>query len=123
WVTLSTDNSEQQSFAARTSFLRAAKANMEAGLLNVFDRETGDIATQEFLASQKFNELPRGRNIEQKAAEAGLKEIYTMLYRFLSLDAHGHSSGASNRDTDLLIGQLHLTGAMSRVIGHSAVYW
>lgn len=123
WITLSIENANEHRASTEAALIRVTKANLERGLLRIFDRETGSIATDEVLSSDRFKKVPKPRPVSSKAEAAGVGDLYDLLYRFMSLDTHGHANDEPDLTEESVIGQLHVTGALSKVIGHSAVYW
>jgi hypothetical protein len=88
------------------------------------NRETGEDATIEVLKSDQFKNLPKRQSIETRAREAGVEDLYTVFYRFMSLDTHGlghHEKGDKAESLTLI--QLEGIGALATAPGHAGARW
>ena len=68
---------------------------------------------------------PKRKSIEEQAKEAGVHDLYTVFYRFLSLETHGHSEMIQEELAVEELCEIHLQGigAICRAIGQACVWW
>ena len=52
---------------------RMARVNLKAGNARIVNRDTGEDATSEFLAIERFTNLPRRMSVEDRAKQAGVE--------------------------------------------------
>lgn len=124
WVQVDQQNAKALSESAHAELVRAARINLEKGRARVLDRETGEDATAEFLQSDKFKNLPKRQSIEARAKEAGVEDLYTVFYRFMSLDTHGHKRSETDEKSEQLAAiQLQGAGGLAMASGHSGARW
>jgi hypothetical protein len=124
WVEISEENAIHQSNAGLAELKRIARINLESGILKVWNRDTGQNATSDFLKSDTFKDLPKSKKITDQAKEADVQHIYDVLYRFLSMSTHGHDFGASPENAEeRTLGDLQAVGALSMAIGHVGLRW
>ncbi|WP_246084961.1 MULTISPECIES: DUF5677 domain-containing protein [Pseudomonas] len=124
WGIRSIENAESQSSAGTAQLAKAFKLNLEAGTMQVFDRSTGEDVTARYLEQER----PKRRSppsIQQQAKEADVADLYTAVYRFLSLETHGHSESPSEKSEIADLCGIHLQGigAVSSAIGQGGVWW
>jgi hypothetical protein len=125
WAVRSRENAQTHLLAATTEVTKALKINLQAGKAKIKNSYTGEDATVEFLGTEQMKNIPQRKSIEELAREAGISDLYTVFYRFMSLDTHGHN-GALMGDTDAnVLCEMHLQGigAISRAIGQACVWW
>ena len=94
WVQVDPGHPEYLKEAALVELIRMARVNLKSGKARIVSRETGEEATVEMLASDKFKNLPRRMSIEDRAAQAGVEDLYNVFYRSLSMGVHGHNAHA-----------------------------
>lgn len=124
WVQVDEDNAVTLKKTAMAEFMRAAKVNFEKGRARVIDRESGQDATAKFLESDRFKNMPRRMSIESRAKEAGVEDLYTVFYRFMSLDTHGHGSARTDEDFEkTTLAHVQGVGALALASGHVGVRW
>lgn len=123
WVEISEENALHQSNAALAELKRVARINLERGTLKVWNRKTGEDATADFLRSDRFKDLQKSRKIVDLAKEAGVGNLYDVLYRFQSMSTHGHEIGKGDNVEALVIMDLQAIGALSMAIGHVGLRW
>jgi len=124
WVQVAADNAATLKQMAVAELVRAAKVNFEKGKARIVDRQNGEDATVKFLQSERFKNLPKRVSIETRAKEAGVEDLYTVFYRFMSLDIHGHNFLQGNEKTDdVTVMHLQGIGALVLASGHVGVRW
>lgn len=124
WVEISEENALHQSNAGLAELKRVARVNLESGTLKIWNRETGEDATTEFLRSNTFKGRPKSRKIADLAKEAGVEHLYDAVYRFMSMSTHGHEIGTADQSSEaLVITDLQAIGALSTAIGHAGLRW
>ncbi|MDP9123080.1 MAG: DUF5677 domain-containing protein [Pseudomonadota bacterium] len=125
WAIKSEDNANESLGAAKAELSRALRANLVAGKAKITNRESGEDASEAFLNSEGMQKIAKQKSVEQQAKEAGIHDLYTVFYRFMSLDTHGHQIGRERAegDKDLCEIQLHSVGGISRAIGQAGVWW
>lgn len=89
WVQVHEENAAKLNQEALSELARVARVNFEKGKARVMNRETGKDATPELLQSDRFKGLKKPPSIETRAKEAGVEDLYTVFYRFMSLELHG----------------------------------
>lgn len=125
WAIRSQDNANSVLGAAKAELARALRINLVAGKVKVKNRHTGDDASAEFLESATMKNIPRRKSVEEQAKEADVLDLYTVFYRFLSLETHGHQSALEEGPAVAALCKTHLQGigAISRAIGQAGVWW
>lgn len=121
WGIRSIENAESQSNAGTAQLAKAFKMNLEAGTAQVFDRSTGEEVTARYLEREQVKRSSPP-SIQQKAKEADVADLYTVFYRFLSLETHGHSESPREKSEIVDLSVIHLQGigGISRAIGPAA---
>ena len=120
WVQVAEENPEFLKQSASTELARSARINFEKGKARVVNRLTGEDVTAEFLRSDLFKDLGKRASVQNRAREAGVEDLYTVFYRFMSLDTHG---------IDFMQGKnlagvyLQCVGAFAATSGHVGVRW
>ena len=89
WITKSSENAQQYIDATKNELKRIARKNFETGHGRVVDRETEEDKTQELLKSDWVKDIKPRLRIEGAAKDVGLDKLYTQMYGFLSIFAHG----------------------------------
>jgi hypothetical protein len=124
WVQVDEKNAAELNEASLSELARIARINLEKGKARILNRETGEDATAEFLGSDRFKNLKKRTSVETRANEAGVEDLYTVFYRFMSLDMHGLglSQPGQSRETMAII-QMQGIGALALASGHVGVKW
>lgn len=125
WGIRSIDNAKSQSDAGTAELAKALKMNLKAGTAKVFDRRTGEEVTARYLEREQAKGSPRRKSVEEQAKEAGVLDLYTVFYRFLSLETHGHNESPKEKSEIAALCVTHLQGigCISRAIGQAGVWW
>lgn len=89
WITKSNENAQIFSDTARNENKRLARKNLETGTGKVVDKVTNENKTQELLKSEWVKDIRPRLTIGKAAKDVGLDKLYTELYGFLSIFAHG----------------------------------
>ena len=124
WVQVHEKNAAKLNQEALSELARIARVNFEKGKARVMNRETGKDATSEFLQSDRFKGLKKPPSIETRAKEAGVEDLYTVFYRFMSLELHGRGlkpKGESPESVSAV--QMQGIGALALASGHAGVKW
>lgn len=123
WVQVDAAHPDHLKKAAVADLARMARVNLKAGKARIMNCETGEDSTAEFLASDKFKNLPRRMSVEDRAKQAGMEDLYNIFYRSLSMGVHGHSLGGGDTSLELTIMHMQGVGAIALATGHSGVRW
>ena len=123
WVQVDAAHPDHLSKAAVAELARMARVNLKAGKARIINRETGEDSTAEFLASDRFKNLPRRMSVEDRAKQAGVEDLYNIFYRSLSMGVHGHSLGGGDTSLELTVMHMQGVGAIALATGHSGVRW
>jgi hypothetical protein len=91
YVTMSPENAQEFTNSTINEMKRVARKNLSAGYAQVFDINTNNDKTNEFLNSSEMKDIPGRLSIETAAKLGGLERVYTNLYGFLSMIAHGRA--------------------------------
>ena len=89
WITKSSENAQTYIDATKNELKRIARKNLETGHGRVVDIETKEDKTQELLKSDWVKDIKPRLGIESAAKDVGLGKLYTQMYGFLSIFAHG----------------------------------
>lgn len=124
WSIRSIENVESQSSAGNAQLAKALKMNLQEGTAQVFDRITGEEVTARYLGRKQVKRSSPP-SIQQQAKEADVADLYTVFYRFLSLETHGHNESPKEESEiiDLCVIHLQGIGGISRAIGQGCVWW
>lgn len=125
WAIRSLENAKTHQNAAKTELAKALKINLKAGKAKIKNMHSGEDATTEFLETEQMKNIPKRKSVEELAREADVSDLYTVFYRFMSLETHGHH-GELKDDLDAnTLSEMHLQsiGAISRAIGQACVWW
>ncbi len=125
WAIRSQENAQTHLSAATTELTKALKINLQAGKAKIKNRCTEQDATAEFLDAEQMKNIPKRKSVQVLAKDAGISDLYTVFYRFMSLDTHGHH-GTLKDDSDANAQcemNLQGIGAISRAIGQACVWW
>ncbi len=124
WGIRSIENAESQSSVGTAQLAKALKMNLQEGTAQVFDRITGEEVTARYLGREQVKRSSPP-SIQQQAKEADVADLYTIFYRFLSLETHGHNESPKEKSeiVDLCVIHLQGIGGISRAIGQGCVWW
>lgn len=125
WSIRSIENAQAHHGAAKMELAKAMRINLKAGKAKIKDKLTGLDVTTKFLETEQMKGIPRRKSVEEQAKEAEVLDIYTVFYRFMSLETHGHSiaSQETSETSALCEVQLQGIGAISRAVGQACVWW
>ena len=125
WVTLSSENAVELSQGRSNEVVRMARINMQSGKLRVVNKITGGDETKKFLSDDRMKIKSRRKSVEAYAEEAGVKDLYNVFYRFMSLDVHGHNTDAVPETSDWQLTAMHLQGigGLTQALGHTGIRW
>lgn len=123
WVLLDAAHPDHLEKAAVAELSRMARVNLKTEKARVMNRKTGEDATAEFLASDRFKTLPRRMSVEDRAKQAGVEDLYNIFYRSLSMGVHGQSLGSGDPSLELTVMHMQGVGAIALATGHSGVRW
>lgn len=123
WVQVDAAHPDHLKKVSFAEVARMARVNLKAGKARILNRETGEDATAEFLASDRFKNLQRRMSVEDRAKQAGVEDLYNIFYRSLSMGVHGHSLGAGDTSLELTVMHMQGVGAIALATGHSGVRW
>lgn len=125
WVIRSLENAQIHQNISKNELAKALKINLNAGKAKIINRDSGEDATAEFLKSEQMKNIPRRKSVEELAKEADVSDLYTVFYRFMSLETHGHNLELledSNSVTQS-VSYLQGIGAISLAIGQACTWW
>jgi hypothetical protein len=125
WAIRSLENAQTHQNTAKTELAKALKINLKAGTAKIKNRYTGEDATTEFLEAEQMKSIPRRKNVEELAKDADVSDLYTVFYRFMSLETHGHTGELTDDSDANALSEMNLQGigAISRAIGQACVWW
>lgn len=125
WAIRSVENTEAHQMAAKAELAKAFKINLMRGNAKVKNKITGEDVTAEFLQTAQMKKIPKRKSVEEQAREADVLDLYTVFYRFMSLETHGHQNapGESPAVAELCEIYLQGIGAICRAIGQACVWW
>ena len=125
WAIRSLENARTHQNTAKTELTKALKINLTAGKAKIKNRHTGEDATTEFLETEQMKNIPKRKSVEELAKEADVSDLYTVFYRFMSLETHGHHGQLKDDSDANAQNEMHLQGigAISRAIGQACVWW
>ncbi|WP_415880029.1 DUF5677 domain-containing protein [Methylomonas sp. TEB] len=125
WAIRSIENAQEHQSSATAELAKALKINLKAGTAKIKNRHTREDATAEFLETEQMKNIPKRRSVEELAREAEVSDLYTVFYRFMSLETHGHHDVSTEASDPISLCEMHLQsiGAISRAIGQACVWW
>jgi hypothetical protein len=94
WISLSQENAAKYSRGALSEMAKMIRKNLENKRARVRDTSSGKDVTSQFLPELKRHVYTR-KTIKQIAKEAGLSQVYDIVYRYDSLEVHGNTFGLS----------------------------
>jgi len=89
WIAKSKENAQVFTDAPRNELKRLAKKNSTERHGRVVDKITDEDKTEELLNSEWSKDIRPRLRIESAAKDVGLDKLYTQMYGFLSIFAHG----------------------------------
>jgi len=95
FITLSEENAQRFSDDAMHELKRSARRNLTAQYARVVDNVSGEDKTGEILNSPLLKNIPRRLSLEDAARDGGLLRVYSAVYGFNSIYAHGKAFGLS----------------------------
>lgn len=125
WAIRSLENAEAHQGAAKAELVKAFKINLKKGKAKVKNKITGEDVTAQFLETEQMKNISKQKSVEEQAREADVLDLYTVFYRFMSLDTHGRNSVPNEPSEVASLCEVHLQGigAISRAIGQACVWW
>ena len=125
WAVRSVENAQSHQSSAKAELAKALRSNLKAGKAKITNRHTGVDATAEFLNTDQMKSIPKRKSVEELAREADISDLYTVFYRFMSLETHGHHDAPKDSSDSISLCEMHLQGigAISRAIGQACVWW
>ncbi|MBH1967864.1 MAG: hypothetical protein I8H81_06735 [Pseudomonadales bacterium] len=125
WGIRSVENAESQIGAGPAELAKALKINLKAGTAKIFERRTKEEVTASYLESEQAKRSHRRKSVEEQAKEADVLDLYTVFYRFLSLETHGHNENPTEKCeiSALCVTHLQGIGGISRAIGQACIWW
>jgi Family of unknown function (DUF5677) len=115
FITLSEENAHNFINSPLNEMKRTMKKNLAAGYAHIFDRNSNEDKTKVIMESEEIKKIPHRLTIEKAARDSGLIRLYTMLYGFMSMSAHGITYGIDIRKdvkTDLYASLCTAVGAL-----------
>ena len=88
WVLQSEENAQGLQVSVNSQFKTVLKEILRKGYGKVSDKVNGNDKTNEYLKSPEMTNIPKRLRYEQIARDVGLEKIYSVTYRYLSLEAH-----------------------------------
>jgi hypothetical protein len=89
WSTLSAANARVAVDAERNESVRLMRNNLRAGRGAVVDKSSGKDETAKILNNNRVTAAKRPPSLSEMADKSQMKNVYDMLYGFLSMFAHG----------------------------------
>ena len=125
WAIKSLENAEALQGAAKAELAKAFKINLKEGKAKVKNKIIGEDVTAEFLETEQMKNIPKRKSVEEQAREADVVDLYTVFYRFMSLETHGHQSVLDEPSAVSSLCEVHLQSiaAISRAIGQACLWW
>ena len=100
YVTLSKENAQEFSDGTIQEMARIARKNIKSGYARIVKTSTHEDASENFLNLPQMKSIPQRLRIEDAARASGLERLYTQIYGFISLYAHGKGFGI-NKESDV----------------------
>jgi hypothetical protein len=93
YVTLSALNAQSFGDGMHQELQRIVRKNVAAGFAHIEHEKTGADMTGELLDKMSKHRIPARLSIQKAADAAGLSRVYTNVYGFMSMVAHGKGCG------------------------------
>ena len=100
YVTMSQENAQEFTDSTTNEMKRVSRKNLNAGYAKVYDVKSNSDKTKEFLASSLMKDIPKRVSIETAAQLGGLERVYTNIYGFISMIAHGRAFDLRTKPND-----------------------
>ncbi|CAG1007667.1 hypothetical protein ANAEL_03567 [Anaerolineales bacterium] len=100
YVTMSKENAQEFADSTVNEMKRVSRKNLNAGYAKVYDIKTNDDKTKEILDSPLMKDIPKRISIEKAAELGGLERVYTNIYGFISMIAHGRAFDLRSKPDD-----------------------
>lgn len=125
WAIRSLENAETHQRTAKAEIAKVLRINFKAGKAKVRDKSTEEDITAAVLEAEQMKNIPKRKSVEQQAREADVLDLYTVFYRLMSLETHGHQSSPVESASATTLCEIYLQGigAISRAIGLACVWW
>ena len=125
WIILEERNAVELKNAGIAELTRTARINLESGKAKIINRNTGADATAQFLSDDRLKSIPKRKSVEERAKEAGVLDLYNILYRILSLETHGHdlNSAEGSGEFDLSVMHMQGIGALLSAVKNAGSQW
>lgn len=91
YVTISKENAQEFTDSTINEMKRVSRKNLNAGYAKIYGIETNDDKTQEILNTPLMKDIPPRISIETAAKVGGLERVYTNVYGYISMIAHGRA--------------------------------
>lgn len=91
YVTMSEENAQEFADSTMNELKRITRKNLTAGYAKIYGIKIKDDQTKEFLNSSVMKTIPKRISLEKAAELGGLKHVYTIVYGFDSMIAHGRA--------------------------------
>lgn len=89
WASLNDRNAAEAVAAAKREIMRIMRFTVSRGRAKFVNKETGAIENARVMEHPTMKEARRPKQLAEMADEAGIRNVYDMLYGMLSLFAHG----------------------------------
>jgi hypothetical protein len=93
YVTISEENAVEFTESPINEVKRTARKNISAGYMHLIDNGTKKDRTKEFMDSEFMKDIPSRITIKDAAKAGGLERLYSEIYGFISITAHGRACG------------------------------
>lgn len=91
YISMSNENAQEFVDSTLNELKRSGRKNLKLGYANIYDKRTNEIKTNEILDSELMKNIPKRISIETAAELGGLSTVYTMIYGYISMIAHGRA--------------------------------
>jgi hypothetical protein len=91
YITMSPETAQEFIDSTNNELKRIARKNLVAGYAKVIDNKTNDDKSEQFLNSPLMKDIPKRIQINEAARIGGLEKLYSNIYGFDSMIAHGRA--------------------------------
>ena len=123
WITKSNDNAQAYIDATKNELKRLARKDLETGHGRVVDTATNVDKTQELLNSDWVKDIRPRLRIEGVAKDVGLDKLYTQMYGFMSMFAHGIMVETDASVKDDMVGILAVANVLMECVNLVVNNW
>lgn len=123
WITKSNENAQTFIEATKNELKRIVRKNLETGHGRVVDTATDKDKTRELLNSDWVKDIHPRLKIEGAAKDVGLSKLYTQMYGFMSIFAHGIMLETNADMKDDMVGILAVANALTECINLVVKNW